>query len=113
MSFSPVQVFSTNIAAAGTTATFDLGGRAFQHVNLVIPSMVSPGNITIFAAATGTTFYEMRSRSASTSTVQLNTFVIAAAGNGAIVPMTQGFQYYRLFIDSAPAAATNFKIICS
>lgn len=116
MAFSPVKYFSTFIASAQNSATFDLGGVHFDTAYLVVPTMASGGNISVWTAITPTsTFYEIRDKAYGTSTVQFNTFIVAAsaAANGAIVPLPPGFQHYKLITDSAPTAATTFRIICS
>lgn len=107
--------FTKAMAAAGTTLVVDCT-KGWSNVNLLCASMVSSSALDLYAGVDGTTFYQVKVKNPTTATVQINSFIIAASAvvNGGIVPIPQGFQYYKLVAtDSAPAAAINFTVVCS
>jgi hypothetical protein len=110
------QVFVKTMASADSVISgWDLG-RAFSKVYLQIPTMSSNSALDVYASVDGSSFYQIRKEAVSTSTVQAHSYIVAAsaAANGGIVPLPGGFRYYKIqATDSAPTAATTFKIICS
>lgn len=115
MGFGPSRVYTATMAAAGTTATFQNMGRAFDKIYLQVPTMVSAANLDIYVSAdNGTTFYQLSKEVPNTTTVQCWSFTVnaTAAANGRMVPIPGGMDAYKIVADSAPAAATTFKVIC-
>lgn len=109
------KVYVATMAAAGTAATFDLG-RSYRKVYLQVPTMTSSANLDIYAAAaSGDTYYQVGKEVPNTTTVQSWSFTVnaSAAANGRTVPMPDGLQYFKVVADSAPAAATAFKVLCA
>lgn len=107
-------IFTTTMASANSLATFDLGG-AWHYNYLIVPTMTSGANIEVWGTVdSATTYFQIRQQVAATTTAQMPSFIVAAtcAANGAIVPLLPGYQYLRLRVDSAPTAATVFKIAC-
>lgn len=107
-------VYTTTMTSGNSLATFDLG-QSWHYLYGVIPTMASSTAIEVWASVdAGTTYYQVRQAVAQTATAQMPSFVVAAscAIGGSIVPLPSGFQYLRLrTADSAPTAATTFRII--
>jgi len=103
----------TMASADSVCSYFDLGSY-YPKVYLQIPTMTSKANIQVFAALNpNETFFEVMNKVANTATVAVNSFVIGntAAANGGLVPLPEGFRFYKIVADSAPTAATTFKLI--
>jgi hypothetical protein len=103
----------TMASADSVVSFFDLG-RAFSKVYLQIPTMASNSAFDVYASTDATSFYQVRKEIPNTTTAQAWTFTIgaSAAANGSIVPMPGGFRFYKIVAtDSAPTAATTFKMI--
>jgi hypothetical protein len=108
------KAYSFSIAAAGTTGVVNLG-RSFQKVYLQIPTMTSAANLDIYASPDGSqTYYQLGKEVPNTTTVQSWSFTVnaSAAANGRLVPIPAGLQYYRILVDSAPAGAQGFQMLC-
>lgn len=115
MAYTPVRTFVKTMASADSVAVFDTA-EPWQQVYLQVPTMASNTAIDIYAGADSSNFYQVRQQVGNTTTVQAWSFVVAASAgaNGAIVPIPGGFQFYKIkATDSAPTAATVFKLICS
>lgn len=105
-------IFTTTMTSGNSLATFDLGG-AWHYNYLIVPTMTSGANIELWGTIdSATTYFQIRQPPGPTITAQMPSFIIAAtcAAGGAIVPIPSGYQYLRLRVDSAPTAATVFKI---
>jgi hypothetical protein len=110
------RVYTATMAAAATTATFDLG-RSFRQVYLQIPTFASISALDLYAAASAAgTYYQVGKPLVSTTTVESWTFSVAATATsgGRMLPIPGGLQYFQVkATDSAPAGAMTFKAICA
>ena len=100
------------MAAAGSTASGDLQ-RTYQKVYVQIPTMTSVTALDIYASVDGSSYYQIRKEVVNTASVQASSFIVpsSAAANGSLMPIPGGFQFYKVVAtDSAPAAATTFKL---
>ena len=101
--------------ASQSTLPFNLG-QTFERVFLQVSTMTSAANISIDVSPdAGTSYYQLRhSPNPLTTTVAVPTFIVAAtaAANGSIIPLPPGFQYFRVNVDSSPAAAVAFTVVC-
>lgn len=114
MSYGQMNVVIATMASADSVAQFDLKSY-YRKVYLEIPTMASNSALQVLATNNPNDgFKQVMAAQVNTSTVSLNSFVIGAtaAANGAIVPLPAGFRHYKIkATDSAPTAATEFKII--
>ncbi len=100
------------MASAVVSASGDLQ-RTYQRVYLQIPTMASVTALDLYASVDGSSYYQIRKEVVNTASVQATSFVVpsSAAANGALMPVPGGFQYYKIIAtDSAPTAATTFKL---
>lgn len=114
MAIGEAKAFLMNMAATAGSATVDLT-RAFDRVYLQVPTMPSSTAMDLYGSVDGSTYYQIRRDQVLTSTIQSYTFTIAAsyAANGAIVPISPGFRYYKVIAtDSAPTSTIGFYVVC-
>ena len=117
-------MFAKTMASADSLVSyFDCGG-VFANVYLEVPTMASGTAIDVYVASdvmptdpvVQPAFKQLMLKVPATATAQFNTYIVAASlsANGSTVPLVGGFRYYKLkATDSAPTAATTFKIVCS
>lgn len=116
MGYGVTRAYSFTMGAAKTTATVNVG-QSYERTYLQIPTFTSITALDLYVSPDGTqTYYQVGQGVPTTATIQCLKFQIAATATsgGMTVPIPAGFQYYKVVaVDSAPAAAMGFQVICS
>ena len=116
MSIGAHSVFDIVLSSANTFSGFTDLGQAWGSVFLKVPTMTSGSDMFLRAAAasgaaTGAGFRLMHPV-VNTSSVQVQTFVIASATTNRLVPIPNGLRYLAIECTTAPTSTITFQVFC-
>lgn len=117
MGYGVYRPYAATMASAGTlTSEVDVG-RIYGSVYLEIPTMNSNTQIHIQAAyatsANGGVYRRLTHPMINSSTVGTNDFAITSGVTSRMVPIPNGFQYYKVESTATVDNGCVFRIICA
>lgn len=117
MSTGVYRVFPSTMTSGGTLSTEVFVGRSWGSIFLEVPSMNSNSQIHVQAAYTasssGGTYRRITHPMVNSSTVGTNDFAITSSVTSRMVPIPNGFQYYKVETTATVDNGGVFNIICS
>lgn len=107
----PTQVFSTAVAAADTTATFDFGDEFYERAYLIRGTMTTAAQFGMQGSADGTNFFKVLFPQAATATTNTLSFVISSNVTDCMVPIPIPSRYVRFIATGAACSTVSMSVV--
>lgn len=112
MSHGLYKVYTVTMASGGTLSSECDLGRGYENVYLEIPSMTSNSQHYIqVASVTGGTYRRVCHPAINSSTVGINDLAIHSAATSRLVPIPNGFQFYKIETTATCDSGEVYRIL--